>query len=474
MARALRAPPRRVSRHLSRLSGDHAARARGGRGDAALARRQVRQPAQPAQARPRGRRGGRGGARAGAGQRSGQAGTAPGKLYFTSGATEAANWALKGAARLPRAADRHARDRACLRARHGRMAGGAGASTSTSCRSSPTASSTSTLLASARHRRHRPRRRDAGQQRDRRDPAGRRHRRASPTPGARSSSATPSRASAGSRCRSPSCDMVALSAHKIHGPKGIGALWVRDGVALEPLLHGGGQEGGIRSGTLSPALCAGFGEAAAAARARLGSATMSSGSGPSPVDCDAGWTLNGSAEHRYRRQSQPPPRRRRRRPPDLRGARGRLLRRLGLRQRLGPAEPRPRRARPRRPRGALQHPPRLRPLHDRGGASHRARPDQRSGRAPAAMTLVRFISADGEHVQEVDAPRRRAAARRRPGRRPAARRHVRGADGLLDLPRHRRAPRISPSSPAPARRRRTCSISPPTSPAIRACPARSG
>ena len=58
------------------------------------------------------------------------------------------------------------------------------------------------------------------------------------------------------------CDMVAVSAHKIHGPKGIGALWVRDGVALEPQMHGGGQEAGLRSGTLAPALCAGFGVAA--------------------------------------------------------------------------------------------------------------------------------------------------------------------------------------------------------------------
>jgi cysteine desulfurase len=57
-------------------------------------------------------------------------------------------------------------------------------------------------------------------------------------------------------------DLIAISAHKIYGPKGIGALWVRDGVVLDPLLHGGGQEGGIRSGTLSPALCAGFGAAA--------------------------------------------------------------------------------------------------------------------------------------------------------------------------------------------------------------------
>jgi cysteine desulfurase len=58
------------------------------------------------------------------------------------------------------------------------------------------------------------------------------------------------------------CDMIAISAHKVHGPKGIGALWIRNGIELEPLLHGGGQEGGIRSGTLSPALCAGFAAAA--------------------------------------------------------------------------------------------------------------------------------------------------------------------------------------------------------------------
>ncbi|KQS01414.1 aminotransferase [Sphingomonas sp. Leaf357] len=58
------------------------------------------------------------------------------------------------------------------------------------------------------------------------------------------------------------CDLVAVSAHKVHGPKGIGALWVRDGIALEPLMHGGGQEAGGRSGTLSPALCVGFGVAA--------------------------------------------------------------------------------------------------------------------------------------------------------------------------------------------------------------------
>ena len=63
-------------------------------------------------------------------------------------------------------------------------------------------------------------------------------------------------------------DLISVSAHKIHGPKGIGALWVRDGIEITPLLFGGGQEGGLRSGTLSPALCAGFGAAANVARQR--------------------------------------------------------------------------------------------------------------------------------------------------------------------------------------------------------------
>lgn len=44
-------------------------------------------------------------------------------------------------------------------------------------------------------------------------------------------------------------DLYSLSAHKFRGPKGIGLLYVREGVGLEPLLTGGGQEGGLRSGT---------------------------------------------------------------------------------------------------------------------------------------------------------------------------------------------------------------------------------
>lgn len=95
-------------------------------------------------------------------------------------------------------------------------------------------------------------------------------------------------------------DLVAISAHKVHGPKGIGALWIRDGVRPAPLLHGGGQEDG-RSGTLSPALCAGFGAAAALMRARAEEdAAHVARLWDIAVDRLAGWTINGSTEHRYR------------------------------------------------------------------------------------------------------------------------------------------------------------------------------
>ena len=95
-------------------------------------------------------------------------------------------------------------------------------------------------------------------------------------------------------------DLIAISAHKLYGPKGVGALWVRDGVALHAVQHGGGQEHGLRSGTLSPALCAGFGAAAA-----LCISLRESDAGH--VDklwtlartLFAGWTLNGHAVHRW-------------------------------------------------------------------------------------------------------------------------------------------------------------------------------
>jgi cysteine desulfurase len=96
-------------------------------------------------------------------------------------------------------------------------------------------------------------------------------------------------------------DLIAVSAHKIHGPKGVGALWVKNGVTIEPFMLGGGQEGGLRSGTLSPALCAGFGVAANLARqlmeqdlenaTRLWAMAMNM--------LPRGWHVNGSETHRY-------------------------------------------------------------------------------------------------------------------------------------------------------------------------------
>lgn len=98
------------------------------------------------------------------------------------------------------------------------------------------------------------------------------------------------------------CDMVAVSAHKIYGPKGIGALWIRDGVKLAAFMDGGRQEPGGRSGTLSPALCAGFGKAAWEMHDqeyadgllidRLWALALDT--------LGDGWIVNGSVERRYR------------------------------------------------------------------------------------------------------------------------------------------------------------------------------
>jgi cysteine desulfurase len=97
-------------------------------------------------------------------------------------------------------------------------------------------------------------------------------------------------------------DLVAVSAHKIHGPKAIGALWMHKGREPAPLIHGGGPEQGLRSGTLSPALCVGFGAAAKIADERMTrdydhveklwtAAQRALGEG---------WTINGSTSQRYR------------------------------------------------------------------------------------------------------------------------------------------------------------------------------
>jgi cysteine desulfurase len=95
-------------------------------------------------------------------------------------------------------------------------------------------------------------------------------------------------------------DMIAVSAHKLHGPKGIGALWVRDGVELNEMQTGGGQEYGLRSGTLSPALIAGFGAAAELANERMAEdAAHVEALWERARELFADWTLNGSAEARW-------------------------------------------------------------------------------------------------------------------------------------------------------------------------------
>lgn len=61
-------------------------------------------------------------------------------------------------------------------------------------------------------------------------------------------------------------DMLCLSGHKFNGPKGIGALYVKKGIKLTPLIHGGGQESGLRGGTYNTPLIVGIGEAAKIAK----------------------------------------------------------------------------------------------------------------------------------------------------------------------------------------------------------------
>ena len=66
-------------------------------------------------------------------------------------------------------------------------------------------------------------------------------------------------------------DLVSVSAHKVYGPKGVGALWVRrkPRVRIDPIIDGGGHERGMRSGTLAVPLLVGFGKAAELAREEM-------------------------------------------------------------------------------------------------------------------------------------------------------------------------------------------------------------
>jgi len=96
-------------------------------------------------------------------------------------------------------------------------------------------------------------------------------------------------------------DLIALSGHKIHGPKGVGGLWMRDGAEPAPLLHGGGQEQGLRSGTLSTALCVGLGEAArlAVERRDADAEHVAKLYAIAVATLGPGWSVNGTTEQRY-------------------------------------------------------------------------------------------------------------------------------------------------------------------------------
>ncbi|MDP2297892.1 MAG: aminotransferase class V-fold PLP-dependent enzyme, partial [Pseudolabrys sp.] len=60
--------------------------------------------------------------------------------------------------------------------------------------------------------------------------------------------------------------LLSVAGHKLYAPKGIGALFMRHGMQLEPLIHGAGHEGGRRAGTESALLAVGFGKACELAR----------------------------------------------------------------------------------------------------------------------------------------------------------------------------------------------------------------
>lgn len=64
-------------------------------------------------------------------------------------------------------------------------------------------------------------------------------------------------------------DLLSISSHKIYGPKGVGALYIRNGVKIQPIVHGGGHEQGLRSSTYNTPGIVGLGKACELARSRM-------------------------------------------------------------------------------------------------------------------------------------------------------------------------------------------------------------
>jgi len=100
-------------------------------------------------------------------------------------------------------------------------------------------------------------------------------------------------------------DLVSITAHKMYGPKGIGALWVRrkPRIRIDPLIDGGGHERGMRSGTLPVPMIVGFGKAAALAKDEMGAEAIRLGALRDRLYRSISSRLpetyvNGSMEHR--------------------------------------------------------------------------------------------------------------------------------------------------------------------------------
>ncbi|MEP4078576.1 cysteine desulfurase family protein [Haloferula sp.] len=105
--------------------------------------------------------------------------------------------------------------------------------------------------------------------------------------------------------REVAVDFLSLSAHKFHGPKGVGALYVRKGCRFEPMIRGGGQESDRRSGTENVAGIVGVGKAAELAKGRLdhdrdghATASLRDAFEAKVVEMIQGVTVNGDLIHR--------------------------------------------------------------------------------------------------------------------------------------------------------------------------------